>query len=207
MKPWIVSIASPPLIGLLCASAAVAQTGTDKTSSPIILDQLSDTAARDHKAGRVSNLVIPQPDGAGARPLPETEDMPKRPDKQAVTIEPVVGRDRCDPAEAAAKTAKCRNLAERRLNPGAAVNTGTPVTAEGRLLLLVNPNRPTMRDAVTGRPLSSSLGLGDPNGPANQLAGALRDQGDPKNEAAPSGLPDKSTQSPDGGTTILLPPK
>ncbi|KQS02306.1 hypothetical protein ASG11_16220 [Sphingomonas sp. Leaf357] len=207
MRPWAVSIASPPLIGLLCASAAVAQSATDKTSSPIVLDQLSETAARDHKAGRISNLVIPQPDSAGARPLSETDDLPKRPDKQAVTIEPVVGRDRCDPAEAAAKSARCQKLAERRLAPGADASTGTSVTAEGRLLLLVNPNRPTMRDAVTGRPLSNTLGLGDPNGPADQLAGALRDQRDPKSDPAPSSVPDKSTQLPDGGTTILLPPK
>lgn len=196
-----------PLLGLCAAVATMAQTGAEQARSPVTLEQLSDMPARDRKAERAGNLTIPQVDAARRRSVQTSTDVPDRPDNQTVVVEPVTGRDRCDPSEPTRKTAACRRLSGARLGQAAGGGSGSAVSPEARLLLLANPNGSSLHGYGSGRALSDKLGLEDVNGPAGQLAGALRDQRDTKdNPGTPSGSANTGPL-PDRDLPILLPPR
>jgi hypothetical protein len=125
-----------------------------------------------------------------------------------ISTAPIVGFDRCDPTNKATSSDKCRSAVaapSRGLN-APAMNTVSP---EGRLLVLTYSNHGSSTNYSAGGQLANTLGLNDPNGPADQLAGALRDQALQDAAAAAAGAAAQTIKpgsSPGALPAIILPP-
>jgi hypothetical protein len=151
----------------------------------VTLDQLS-TSSAGHGVDHAIQLGIPQSIGASGPAAVSTSEISERADGRSVFMTAVGGEDHCA-APARDKSELCRHRLETKAPQYARPNR-TPVTPEARLLLLMNPNGNDVANDDTGRRLGNSTGLNASNGPAQQLAGALRDQAPAQDAAAnPSG--------------------
>lgn len=186
-----------PALGaiLLATTSAGAQVASDtpKASVPeVALDQLSTTrAGASADASRAGDLDIPQPPPLPRAATVTSSEVSSRADSRALAVAPVVGTDRCDAAAPRDRSDFCRHRLEARMDhperPAAA-----PITAEGRLLLLVSPNGMGTPTDRASRQLGAASGLNAPNGPAEQLAGALQDR-KPAQDAASTAASAKGT--------------
>lgn len=163
------------------------------TAASVTLEQLPAPAAAPAGAGQTADLEVPQP----SRPAPGStvivSDVPGATDRAALTTFPVVGTDICEQSGQRSPSDLCRQRIETRAAQFARPRA-QPVSSEGRLLIVTDPNgraggQSVGQRAVDGRDASGLDAI------SGQLAGALQTvdaatqmPGDP-GAAAPSALP------------------
>ena len=158
-------------------------------------------AAALDRRGRENLVSAGAPIGDGRRTAESAPDLSTRAQGRALASSAIGGQDRCQPDTAAAASDLCRRRIEARSGdygrPGAA-----PVTAEGRLLVLSDPQgRAQTLDGATRRLGGSPMVDALAGSAAAQLAGAI----DPQRAAAaatgatatlPAGVPSAVVVSP-----------
>lgn len=144
--------------------------------------------------GASPDLNIQQPAPVSRAAAVTSGDVPVASGAGALATPPIAGSDMCDRTADDGRGELCRRRLEARAGefrrPSAA-----PVTPEGRLLLL------TGRASGTAQ-LETITGLNDPNGPAEQLAGALQSQA----AMDPSANGSRPTQDATGPIPSGVPP-
>lgn len=186
------------------ASAQVESEKAQASEASVTLDQLSiSDAARAGGPDRQTAVEVAQPARPSASAAVIASEVSRRSDGRSLTVAPAIGDDRCDGNEARLRTELCRRRIEARANqynrPSAA-----PVTPEARLLLLTNPDGADTVGDIGRRQVPS--GLDGPNGPAEQLAGALRD-GMAKQDFPMSTPVQPGTLPPNTPPIVVIPPK
>jgi len=193
-------VAAAAIAGLAAglASAASAQTGADRSAPPpVALEQLSTPSPRTD----ASDLDVAATTTLSRSAAVASPEISTRADGRVVATAPVEGDDRCDPARGAPRTEACRQRLETRAGDYRRPEAAS-VTAEGRLLLLVSPNT----SASTSRPLAGTTGLTAPDGPAGQLAEALREQATQDASASAAAAAAKQNALPAGVPPIVVLP-
>lgn len=177
------SVAVPQLSQTERGAVAVGQTDSAALAG-------GSTRARGELATAPSQIGDQQRTAASAPALSTSRQS------RSVATQAVGGYDRCDPALSSSASTECKHALETRsgeyASPGAA-----PVTAEGRLLLLTDPQPgPNSVDATTRR-LGNAQGLDALAGSAaNDLAGAIN---------GTRGATNATTLNVAPGTTTALP--
>ncbi len=187
-----------PALLLLTAGSAAAQTGAAAVAMPQVSapdrstsvgapsDVPSAALSARPPRGRGDLVSTGAPIGEGRRTAESSPDVSTRAQGRAVATSAVGGRDRCD-APAAADAELCRGRIEARSGeygkPAA-----TPVTAEGRLLLLTQTQPAVMTTEVARRRLGGTSQDVDflAGAAAGQLAAAIS-QTNPKADVVPNG--------------------
>lgn len=193
------------------AAAADAQVDNNDAGPPsksVTLDQISTGAdAQLAKGGRTTDVEVPQPAQLSRTAIVTSSEISDRADGRTLAIPPATGTDRCDEAGTANRSQLCRQRLETRANLYSRPRSAL-VTPEARLLLLTNPNGAIGREG-NGQ-LGSIAGLDAPNGPTEQLAGALRDRADAQSDSpattpVPTGAP--GTLPPSVSPIVVIPPR
>lgn len=207
----MIRFASAASAGILLALAAAAQA---PSPSSVAIPQIAPNGAG---ASASSSVHVPaiepgrRPDAAaapaqvgnGARSATAAAPLSTPADGRVVRLAPLTGQDSCETDPALARTELCRQRIETRANSYTAP-AAAPVTAEGRLMVLIAPGGsdtsadPARRLGETGPNLQDFVGQA-----AGQVAAALG-QGVP----ATGGSADSSPFQTPGGlpSTVLINP-
>jgi hypothetical protein len=190
----------------LLAILSLSQENGAKISTPdsaVSLDQISAASGgRNAQPDSAVDLVGPQPATPNAAAKVTSADISTKTEGRGVAVVPITGDDSCDPSQAAAHSALCRKRLETRVDSFTRPKA-TPVTPEGRLLLLINPSTTRSGFSVGGRQVETS-GINDPNGAAEQLAGALQEKTYQDANVESGG---KSNPLPPGVPAIVVAPR
>ena len=192
-------------------TVADAQLKNDNTPDPASSVTPNQVSARTDpvvtEAARASDLEVSQPTRPSRTEAVTSSEVSNRADGRELAIAPVIGTDRCDGAEGVAR-AQCRNRLEARADQYNRPRSA-PVTPEARLLLLTSPGGTVAREDTPGQ-LGSASGLNAPNGPTEQLAGALRERAEAQDSIPGNtpGVPAGSvTLPPNVPSVVVIPPK
>lgn len=158
------------------AAPAAAQEGHEvrAPASSVMFDQLPTISRpRAAESSAMPDFDIVQPSEVLPAAKVTSVEISTRAESRAVDTPPLAGRDGCDPVGGRASLEICRHKIETRVSDYARPRNA-PVTPEGRLLMLINSGNGSASGDLSGRSLVA-VGLNAPGGPAEQLAGALRD--------------------------------
>ena len=200
---------------LASAGAALAQTGAASVSVPqlsfperagvVATSQADTSAVARSRSEREALVSAGAPIGEGRRTAEASPALSTRAEGRAVHAAPVGGHDRCD-APGEAETRLCRDRLEARAGeyqkPGAA-----PVTAEGRLLVLTDPQPGSLTMNEAARRLGGAPGLDSlAGGAASELAGAISSTRGDTSQAGPANTGAAATALPAGVPAVVLTP-
>ena len=205
------------LAALLLAptGAAFAQSGAAAVTVPqltaperrgvVATSQADPSAAANTRREREALVSAGAPIGEGRRTAEASPPLSTRAEGRAVRAAPVGGHDRCD-APGQADTRLCRDRLEARADefhkPAAA-----PVTAEGRLLVLTDPQPGPMTMNEAARRLGGAPGLDSlAGGAASELAGAISSTRGDTSQTGPTNTGATATALPAGVPAVVLAP-
>ncbi len=191
-----------------CAHAQVSSENQRDGAASVTLDQLPSVSRQGStEPGTIADLDAARRDAVSASDKVTSIDLAAAADGREVVMPSLKGSDRCDPKSRTARTPLCRRRIETRASDYSRPRA-SPVTPEARLLLLMTPGNSASSDPTGGKTFSAS-GLNSPNGPAEQIAGALRDGTIGQGQVDTGKQPDRADQNalPNGVPPIVILPK
>jgi len=159
-------------------------------------EQIAPATSQGASAAVAARLDMPQVAHPERDTLLNGSEISTPADSRALSTEALTGADTCD-SQARSHTELCGKRLESRAGEFARPRPAQ-VSAEGRLLLLINPAVTPSNGASAGHSaVETPSSLNSPNGPAQQLAGALQGYtggedpmpGDPGRTASAKGIP------------------
>ena len=187
---------------MAATSPAAAQVSGDRPTAAATSVTLEQVAPANGARGAGADLDVQQPARPPRAAAVTSSEVSDRADGRALATAPIGGSDRCDATGRADRSDLCRQRIEARAGQYGRPRA-VPVSPEARLMLLIDPKGPTL---ANGRQAGAVSGLNDPGGPAEQLAGALRDRAARDADGAAQGRSTDAGAVPPGVPAVVVLP-